>query len=76
MTRGPKKLMGPVAYYLDAEGTCTGKPTLRNTFGPFRTMQEAEMKKLEQDNAVGQPGYEYEYHIRPELVLPPRKKSK
>ena len=58
MTRGPKKLMGPVVYYLDVEGTCTGKPTLRNTFGPFHTMQEAEMKKPEQNNAVSQPGYE------------------
>ena len=56
--------MGPVAYYLVAEGTHhqTGKK-LHDKFGPYASMQEAEDKKIEQQEAVGLPGYEYEYRI-------------
>ncbi len=65
---GPKsgKLMGPVVYFLHIKGTSgVGKAPLENKLGPFASLEEAEMKKREQEEARGDEGYEYEYRIAP-----------
>jgi len=59
-----KKLMGSVAYWVvcTTEHIQSGKKSVMR-LGPYRTRREAEMKKLEEEEARGRPGYEYIYSI-------------
>lgn len=65
MGRKGKKRVGPVVYFLCVEARSyeAGKPPLKTRLGPFRSLKEAEMKKLEEEEARGEEGYEYEYRI-------------
>lgn len=65
MGKKRKKLVGPVVYFVrvEAKSQQAGKPPLRTSLGPYRSLKEAEMKKLEEEEARGVEGYEYEYRI-------------
>jgi hypothetical protein len=69
-----KKMMGVVGFWLvrTAEHIQTGEKVVHR-FGPYRTNEEAEMKKLEDDEAVGKPGYEYTYRIETAPTIPDSK---
>jgi hypothetical protein len=59
-----KRMMGVVAFWLvrTAEHIETGEKVV-DRFGPYSTHQEAEMKRLEDEEAVGNREYEYAYRI-------------
>jgi hypothetical protein len=61
-----RKLMGPTAYYVRRKAThCKSGETSLTSFGPFRTYKEAQAKQREDEEALGKPEYEYDYHIEP-----------
>ena len=64
MSRMRKKLMGPVAYYLLVTKTNVRSGDMTESkFGPFSNKKQTEMLKLEQTEARGKAGFEYEYRI-------------
>jgi hypothetical protein len=59
-----KRKAGVVLYRL----VCTAEhiqtqEKVDSLIGRYTTLEEAEMKKLEQEEAVGSPDYEYSYRI-------------
>ena len=60
-----KQSTGIVSYYVRRTATnFTTHETSITHFGPFISLKEAESKKREDDEAVAQPGYEYDYEIQ------------
>jgi hypothetical protein len=61
-----RKLMGPTVYYLRRKAThCRSGESSLTSFGPFRTYKDAQAKQREDQEALGDPAYEYDYHIDP-----------
>ncbi len=59
-----RKLMGPVVFYVRRQAKhCRSGETSVTSFGPFRTYKEAQAKQWEDEEAPGEPEYEYEYRI-------------
>lgn len=64
MGRKRSKLLGPVVYFVRMPAKSNrGDPPLHARFGPYASVKEAEMKKMEEEEATGTAGYEYEYRI-------------
>jgi hypothetical protein len=67
-----KKMMGVVSFWVvrTAEHIQTGEKVVRR-WGPYRTNEEAEMKKLEDEEAAAVlDGYEYTYRIETAPTIP------
>jgi hypothetical protein len=66
--------MGVIGFWLvrTAEHIPTGQKIVHR-FGPYRTNEEAAMKKLEDEEAVGMPEYEYSYRIETAPTIPDSK---
>jgi hypothetical protein len=65
------KTWGPVVYYVRVTITDNRTGAVRHQrLGPFQSFKDAEMKKIEQEEARGEPGCEYDYEISPEAWPP------
>jgi len=64
MRRKSKKTWGPVVYYVQVTITDNKNGKVRHQrLGPYQSLKDAEMKRREQEEAVGESGCEYDYEI-------------